>query len=117
MAVWPTTTEAREAIKARIAGVWDNPSLVKLGPLLTTAEDLTRIKRACLEAYGYTVGDRDPRANTNYAGRFMVIEAHEADELPTKDGRNGPWCVVGDNLNNLIARAYEALVSMVIEEV
>jgi hypothetical protein len=34
-----TPEEALEAIKARIDGEWDNPYLMKLGPLHTRAED------------------------------------------------------------------------------
>lgn len=63
-------------------------------------------KRATLEDLGFIIGERDPRINTNYPGKFMVCEAHEQSELPTKDGRNGPWCIVGDNLDELIDQAY-----------
>ncbi len=64
--------------------------------------------RQQLEACGFVVGERDPRLNTNYTGEYMVAEAYdESDELPTQDGRNGPWCIVGDDLDALIAEAYE----------
>lgn len=63
-------------------------------------------KREDLERWGFTVGERDPRLNRAFVGRFMVVESHEESELPTDDGRDGPWCVVGDNLDALIERAW-----------
>ena len=56
---------------------------------------------------GFTVGERDCRLNTNYAGKYMVVEGHEEDELPTKDGSNGPWCIVGDDLDALVGQAFD----------
>lgn len=56
-----------------------------------------------LESYGFTVGDRDPRLNTDFTGKFMVVEPYDERDLPTKDASNGPWCVVGDDLEELIA--------------
>lgn len=65
-------------------------------------------KRSYLEACGFKIGPRDPRGiNTNYPGAFMVAEDYEADELPTEDGSNGPWCIVGDNLDDMIAQAFD----------
>jgi len=63
-------------------------------------------KRAFLEERGWTVGERDPRLNTDHAGGFMCVEPHDASELPTRDGSNGPWCIVGDDLDALIDEAY-----------
>jgi len=37
----------------------------------------------------------------------MVVESHDESELPTDDGANGPWCIVGDDLDALIAVAYD----------
>jgi hypothetical protein len=104
--------KAIEAISAREAGVFDDPSLLEFGPLsIDTREDVTAIKRACLEQYGFTVGVRDPRLNSDYPGQFMVVESHEECELPTRNGSNGPWCVVGDDLADLIDRGFDFLVS------
>ncbi len=74
---------------------------------------MTNKQKELLDKYGWTYGLRDPRLNMNYCGRFMVVEPHDESELPTLDGRNGPWCIVGDNLDDLISRAYSALASMV----
>jgi hypothetical protein len=80
-------------------------------PLETTLFQITALKALCLKEHGFTVGVRDHRLNTNYAGAFMVVEAHEQSELPTEDGRNGPWCVVGDSLSELIDQGFDYLVS------
>lgn len=66
----------------------------------------TEEMRQALQSWGFTVGPRDSRVNTNYPGAFMVIESHEDSELPTQDGRNGPWAIVGDDLNKLVREAY-----------
>jgi hypothetical protein len=64
-------------------------------------------KRAYLDAMGFRIGERDPRGiNTNYPGRYMVAEDYGDDELPTEDGSNGPWCIVGDDLDALITEAF-----------
>ena len=64
-------------------------------------------KRSELEKAGFVVGKRDPRINTDYPGRFMVVEEHEESDLPTRDGSNGPWCIVGNDLNKLVEDAYD----------
>lgn len=55
---------------------------------------------------GFCCGTRDHRVNTNYSGSYMVVEPHEDSELPTKDGSNGPWAIVGDDYPALISEAY-----------
>jgi hypothetical protein len=65
-------------------------------------------KRRRLEAAGFVVGPRDPRLNTDFPGIYMIAEPYEDDELPTRDGSNGPWCIVGDDLHELITEAHEA---------
>lgn len=76
----------------------------------------TAHKISLLEQFGFTIGDRDPRLNTNFAGDFMVVEATHADiadfSLPTEDGANGPWCIVGDNLDTLVDEAHSYLLGM-----
>lgn len=63
-------------------------------------------KVAALKAMGFTVDARDPRLNTAFKGGFMVVEGHEESELPTESGCNGPWCVVGDDLAELVDTAF-----------
>ncbi|WP_420408671.1 hypothetical protein [Hoeflea sp.] len=70
-------------------------------------------KKRFLESYGWKVGERDPRLNTNFPGAFMCVEPHEEAELPTRDGSNGPWCIVGDDLSALIDEAHEFLSAMI----
>ena len=67
-----------------------------------TQEEMT----SRLREWGFVVGKRDPRINTRFEGSFMVVESHEESELPTEDGRNGPWCIVGDDLAALVREAY-----------
>lgn len=103
--------QALNAIEARQAGVFDHPDLVTWGPLSTnTHADVLAIKQQCLHDYGFVIGLRDPRVNRNYAGRYMVVEAHNPCELPTDDGSNGPWCVVGNDLTALIGIGFDFLV-------
>lgn len=72
-----------------------------------------------LQLYGFTIGKRDPRLNTRYPGAFMVVEIADMNDeaevssynLPTEDGRDGPWCVVGDDQSDLIRRAFDYLMS------
>ena len=61
---------------------------------------------AQLRQWGFIVGKRDPRLNTRFSGAFMVCESFEPAEVPTKDGSNGPWCIVGDDLTLLVEQAY-----------
>jgi hypothetical protein len=64
-----------------------------------------------LKSFGFTVGDRNPDLNTDFQGAKMVVEATVDDigdyDLPTADGSDGPWCVVGDDLNDLVDRAMD----------
>lgn len=69
-------------------------------------------KLRVLLAYGFTVGVRDGRLNTDHPGYYMVLEgtvqdAEEAGELPTRDGANGPWCLVGDDLSAMLDEAFD----------
>lgn len=73
---------------------------------------MTDDKTAYLRQQGWTVGDRDPRLNTKFPGRFMCVEEHEESELPTEDGSNGPWCIVGDDLEDLVRRAYDFVIDL-----
>lgn len=87
---------------------------------MTTAHTPHRIrtmtfdqKVTVLLSYGFAVGKRDPRLNTRYPGAFMVCEVSDEEELtsqydlPTTDGSNGLWCVVGDDLAHLVDEAMD----------
>lgn len=68
--------------------------------------------REVLKSHGFTIGDRDPRLNTDFPGNKMVVEGSmieiEKDyELPTQDGSNGPWCIVGDDEEELVKTAFD----------
>lgn len=105
----------RRVIQARFEGRFDDPELMEFGPLSTdTDKDIeyliscvtTQVLTQHLQAMGFVVGDRDPRLNTLYPGAFMVAEEYEDSETPTQDGRNGPWCIVGDSLHALCVEAF-----------
>jgi len=51
---------------------------------------------------GWIVGKRDFRINTKFSGKFMVCEPYDDSELPSEDGSNGPWAIVGDDLSELV---------------
>lgn len=69
-------------------------------------------KRRELTARGFIVGPRDPRLNRLWSGRWMVVDNDLADVLDalgatgTDDASRGPWCIVGDNLLELIEEAH-----------
>lgn len=67
----------------------------------------TKQKIAFLKSRGWIVGKRDPRLNTDFPGSQMCCEPFEDHEVPTRDGRNGPWCVVGDDLPSLVNQAFD----------
>lgn len=81
---------------------WHSINLLDIVP--STPTDM----KDWLTAHGWFVGERDPRLNTKYPGKFMVTECDFTDyELPTEDGSNGPWCIVGDNLRVLVKQAFD----------
>ncbi len=110
--MFPTIEQATNALRARRNGEWDNADLMQFGELSDYASDVRRIERLSLEAYGYKIGPRDPRINSDYPGAFMVVESHEESELPTRDGSNGPWCIVGDDLPALLDEAFSVLAGL-----
>lgn len=64
-------------------------------------------KAKYLRRMGFIVGPREPRLNRKYPGGFMVVEHYDESELPTDDGSNGPWCIVGDDLAALVEQAFK----------
>jgi hypothetical protein len=63
-------------------------------------------KLDALIRWGFVVGERNPLINMLYPGEFMVAESHEQSDLPTQDGANGPWCIVGEDLPALVNEAW-----------
>lgn len=105
-----TKKETLEALQALKDGVWDAEALVKCGPIHCDLDVMaTEIKRHWLvDRCGFTVGARDPRVNTDYPGKFMVIEDYADAELPCANGgESGSWAVVGDDLDEMIDQAFD----------
>lgn len=57
-----------------------------------------------LQGLGLTIGDRDPRRNTAFNGKFMVAAPIAEHLLPTECARDA-YCIVGDDIYALIATA------------
>lgn len=57
-----------------------------------------------LFAAGFYIGPRDWERNSLYDGEWMVCE--NLDVGPTQDASTGGYCIVGDDLNDLIWTAY-----------
>jgi hypothetical protein len=64
-----------------------------------------RIKE--LQTIGMFVGARDPNLNQAFSGRYMVAEPYEPGTV-TEAASNGPWCIVGDDLAELVNDAFNA---------
>lgn len=69
-----------------------------------------RAMRAALEGLGFHVGARDPKRNTNFHGRYMVAETLEHEGGPDANSGDGSYCIVGDDLAELIREAYARFV-------
>lgn len=85
-----------------------DPAPIEILRLVTIEE-----QEAWLTAHGFFVGERNPRANTAFAGRFMVIETDtksilDKTEFTFADAAqlDGGWCVVGDDRDELIRDTY-----------
>lgn len=66
-----------------------------------------------LTDHGFFVGERNPRANTDCSGRFMVIDTDTLSilnktELTFPNARNldGGWCLVGDDRADIVWGTY-----------
>jgi hypothetical protein len=68
--------------------------------------------KQALESYGFKIGARDPKLNTAFTGAFMVAEAYEEGHTQ-EDGGGGVWCIVGDDLEELIQHAADFWVDLV----
>lgn len=95
-------------VKLSDHGAEDDPEYLIAAEFKTRAEaEAFAAKLSTLVGdWGFKVGTRDPRINTNYPGSYMAAEEHQYSELPTKDGSNGPWCIVGDDLTALVNEAH-----------
>lgn len=60
---------------------------------------------ARLHSQGFFISPRDPGRNRAHAGEWMVCE--DLTEGPTDDASRGTFCVVGDDLAELIREAGE----------
>ena len=58
-----------------------------------------------LHERGLYIGPRDPQRNTDFDGVFMVCEDVNVP-APTRDASRGGFCIVGDDLHDLIRNAY-----------
>lgn len=57
-----------------------------------------------LEYQDFIVGERDPRVQTEFDGKYMVAQKY--DDCEIENPHNGDfWCVVGDDLNALMEEA------------
>lgn len=72
---------------------------------------MNRAKRIdWLEEHGFFVGERDPRFNRAFEGKFMVCEQGLIDAGISTDRAYegaGHYCVVGDNLNVLVDETFD----------
>lgn len=66
-----------------------------------------------LTDHGFFVGERNPRANTNFSGRFMVIDTDTLSILnktelafPDAVDLDGGWCVVSDDRADIVWETY-----------
>lgn len=62
-------------------------------------------KAAFLHERGCYIGPRDPSRNKAFPGEWMVAESLNVGE--TQDASEGGFCVVGDDLDSLIAEGYD----------
>jgi len=63
---------------------------------------------ASLHAQGFYIGPRDPQRNRLHAGAWMICEDTETG--PTDDASEGGFCIVGDDLSELIYIAGDCFV-------
>lgn len=61
----------------------------------------TQAKMILLETLGFVCGERNTKYNKGIKGKYMVSDRHHFND----DEERG-FCVVGDNLDDLIIEAY-----------
>ena len=62
-------------------------------------------KSVKLYDWGFYIGVRDPKRNKMFPGNYMVAEY--VSDLETEDASEGGFCLVGDNLTQMINEAYD----------
>lgn len=68
-------------------------------------ETSTQEKIRVLRNHGFIVGERDPKMNMKFEGKFMVAEPYDPGHSQP-DGSGGTWCIVGDDLPELVDIAF-----------
>lgn len=67
---------------------------------------MSHFGEALLRAHGFIVGRRDPNMNRAFEGQYMVAEPYpQGTAQDDAQGGDGVWCIVGDNLDQLIEEA------------
>ena len=77
--------------------------------LFSASERTRRMMKYMLDG-GWTIGQRNDhgvKLNMKFVGKYIAVEPHDESEAPTEDGSNGPWCIVGDDVDALLREAYE----------
>lgn len=66
-----------------------------------------------LESFGFVVGKRDPKMNSDHEGAFMVAEEVPEGYAGQRDGSDNEeiWCVVGDDMELLVSDAIDLVTS------
>lgn len=66
-----------------------------------------------LVQHGFFVGERNPRANSDHAGKFMVIDTDTLSIMnkteltfPDAGDLDGGWCLVGDDRAEIVWETY-----------
>lgn len=76
---------------------------IRAGSLEFYSSDVIATMKTALEHFYYFCGQRDPKRNPDFPGEFMVA-------TPETDG-NSSYCIVGDNLDELIIEAYNVILN------
>lgn len=70
---------------------------------MRTSEEIFQ-KAQELISKGYYIGPRDPNRNKAFTGAYMVCE--NVDAPPSDDASHGGFCIVGDDLTELVEDAH-----------
>lgn len=85
-----TPSEAIQAMQARLQGVYDDPQLLKLGPLLRVADDFERIlKRVAPDPVLLAVGDIPAERLATLPAGSLATALAVVDELAASETMEG----------------------------